>query len=957
MKSKKQYWLFGACLLALTMGSNVLYASTLFAAGKKTAAASDKESGEARSLNDSLQTNLWSDNDVNRLSEEQMRLASPLNFTNFMKGTVAGLQVLNSSSGHGGSVALNFRGQRSFTERSSPLILIDGIPFVNNRGEQPTMWGGLDEGDGLSQINPDDIASIEFVKGSSATILYGSEAANGLILITTKQAKESHLRVNLNSSTQLESVMSTPDLQFKYGTNGDQESWSTIPGDYEDNYVSDYFKTGLTAMNSLSISGGSKQSKFYASYANTSSKGVVENNRYQRNNFALRNNSSFFQNRLKLRAGVSYAEETVKNRYATGYYLNPLTGLYLFPRNGATPANDYTQGIQPFSYFKQNYLIPDQYTGQETQNWFVEGDHMQSNPYWVMNRQPQEDKTTRWLANVAVSYALSDDFGLDVRSGYDYADKSFEQRYYAGGNPVNIGTNGRWRYKSYTDKQFFLDGAVYFQHQFNKLGLVAALGANYLKSEFYNGEEVDSGISGLTSPNIFNADNLPSRGELSELYAWDFDRKGFYGTLDFNYDQKLQLELGLRNDITSSVASEGNESHWYTSVKLATQLNNWLDLPASVENAQVYASATRSYRGLASSVMHLYQIAQLSPSTSVEPIDDLKAEKISSWELGTNWDLWQNRLSVDLAYYQITNSDQAYLSNWSANGNSFYQYHFINLGDVVNKGLELVLSATPVNHGRFNWQTTVNFSTNKNEVKEIFASESDRPIDFGSSEGYYSYVFNGGAFGDLYGRKFQRNDEGTLLLDEETGRPLIAGTNRPEYLGNLNPDWMLGWTNTFNYRDFSLNLLVNANVGGKAYSQTESMLDGFGVSRRTAEARDRGSVAINALQGTTPVNQIDPELYYTTVGGRQGISENYVYDRTNIRLAQVALSYAIDVEKLGLPLQAASVSLMGNNLFFLYKKAPFDPELAMNTGLNYQSLDNFSVPAIRMYGFNLKVTF
>lgn len=890
------------------------------------------------------------------LSETALSKFPQLNVADFLKGTVAGIQVKNSSSGAGGSVSISLRGQHSVSENTGPLFVVDGIPLVNNRGDQPNMWGGWDEGDGLSQINPDDIAEIEVVKGASGVILYGSQAANGVVFITTKKAKQSHLRVTLNSSTLFEKVISTPELQFRYGSSydGATESWATTAGDYPDNYVSDFFSTGLTATNSLSISGGGKYSTVYANFSNTSAKGVVENNQYRRNNFALRNVSRLFGDRLKLQAGVSYADEMVENRYATGYYLNPLTGLYLFQRNGGVPMNNYSLGNQPFSYFKENYSIPDSYTGAEEQNWFV-SDHLQSNPYWLLNKQPQEDQTQRLLANISVVLNIVKNLDIKLLSGYDYADKSYEQQYYAGGNPVNIGTNGRWRYKKYKDKNIYLDGSFSYLHRFNQATLRAMLGANYRKSDYFNGYQIDSSTLGLNSPNVFTEDNLPAAVSQENLYSYELTRKGVYASVNFDYKSSIDLDLAVRNDMTSSLISENNEGHWYTAAKLSGKLNEWFTLPAVVNRSQIYVSTTSAYRELSSSLMEQYRNSGLSSFSSVAPTDDMKAEKISSWEVGTSWAFGENRLSADFVYYQSTNANEALLRANSGTGLSAYAYSFVNLGDIVNKGLEISLAVVPVKTASFSWQSIFNFSKNKNEVKDLASTSESAFVDFGSSEGYYARTYAGGAVGDLYGYKFVRNEDGKLVLDESSGTP--KKTSAPEYLGNLNPDFCLGWSNSLNYRNFSIDLQINANIGGKAFSQTESMLDGYGVSRRTADARDKGYVTVDAIQGETLINQLDPVSYYTTVGGRNGIGENYVYDRTNIRLAQAALAYHFNVESLGLPLQAASVSLVGNNLFFLYKKAPFDPELAMSTGLDSQSVDNFSVPATRMFGFNLKVSF
>jgi outer membrane receptor protein involved in Fe transport len=339
------------------------------------------------------------------------------------------------------------------------------------------------------------------------------------------------------------------------------------------------------------------------------------------------------------------------------------------------------------------------------------------------------------------------------------------------------------------------------------------------------------------------------------------------------------------------------------------------------------------------------------------PFANAKPEMLRTWEVGTDWRFFKGRLGLDFTYYNIKSTNQYLTYTPTASQNTGnYTTFFTNAGEIVNKGVEVVVNAVPVRTDNFEWNTSVNFSRNKNTVVELLPGEPDKYIDFGSSEGYTSRIYTGGSFGDLYGYKFLRNESGQIILDEKTGAP--RKSTNVEYMGNLEPKFSLGWNNSFAYKQFSLNFLINAKIGGKAFSQTEAMLDGYGVSARSGEARDNGGkVAINAIQGTTPVTSIDAKLYYTTVGDRNGISEAYVYDRTNIRLTQLAVTYDLDVNKLKLPIKAASFSVVGNNMFFFYKKAPFDPELTMSTGTGSQSLDNFNVPSTRTYGFNLKFTF
>jgi outer membrane receptor protein involved in Fe transport len=467
---------------------------------------------------------------------------------------------------------------------------------------------------------------------------------------------------------------------------------------------------------------------------------------------------------------------------------------------------------------------------------------------------------------------------------------------------------------------------------------------------------VDNGTNSLLYPNVFNFQNLPTNVQVSSIYSGKVIKEAIFANAQIGYKDMLFLDLSGRNDWASTLAATGNDSYFYPAIGLSGILSQMFDMPDFVSFAKVRASH--------STVANEVPFNRVNPLntiggnlgidwTSQKPFTNLKPEMLRSLEIGTDWKFFDGKLGLDLTYYNINSQDQ--FITLPAPSGSGYTYYYINAGEIVNKGFEVTVNAEPIRSDKFAWNTSVNFSKNKNEIVELVPEFADKKIEYGSSEGYTTYVIAGGSFGDLYGYKFKRNDSGQIMLDATSGRPLK--TAEREYLGNLEPDFSLGWNNSFTYKQFSLNFLINAKIGGKCFSQTEAMLDGYGVSQRTADARDNGGVDINAIKGTTPVTKIDAKLFYTTVGDRNGISEQYVYDRTNIRLTQFALSYDLDVKKLDLPIKAASISAVGQNLFFLYKKAPFDPELTMSTDLNSQSLDNFNVPATRTFGFNLKITF
>ncbi len=893
------------------------------------------------------------------VSGEEMMKSKDINFMSSLSGKAAGLEIRKSTSGAGGSTRTVLRGSKSVSNVGDPLYVIDGVPMVNNKGNQSGAWGGTDDGDGLSQINPDDIESISVLKGATASILYGSEGANGVVIITTKQGKEGKTTVSFSSSSTFESVMDLPELQFSYGADGGAaESWSTTKGNYESDYVKDFFRTGYNLVNNLSISSGNEKMSTYFSYGNTSAGGVVPNNHYSKHNFTFKEVAKLWDDKLTLTSNVMLVNEKTKNRSTAGYYLNPLTGLYLFPRNGATPSSDASLGLQPFSYFKNNYQYFDADRNINWQDWHVSADN-QSNPYWLLNKQPKEDITNRAIASLSADVKLTSKLTFKARANYDYAVKSFEQKFYAGGNTVNISQNGRWDYRKYTDKQAYADGIFTYQNDFGSFNLGVIAGASYQVSEFGDGVSVNNGTNNLLYANKFYFQNIPDNVAIESTYAGKIIKEGVFANVQLGYKNMLFLDLSGRNDWSSTLAATGNESYFYPAVGVSAILSQAIELPEFVTFAKVRASGSQVNNEVPWGLIQVDHTINASGGVdrnTTKPFTDAKPEQIVTYEVGTNWRFFESRLGIDFTYYNIASTNQALSKTLTGSQqDGYYTSAYFNAGKITNKGVEIVVDGTPIKKSNFEWKTSLNFSANKNKVVELYPGDDSKYLDLGSSDAYVSRVYTGGSIGDLYVTKHKRNEAGQILLDEDDGT--FLKTTEVEKAGSINPDFSLGWNNTMNYKNWSLNFLVNSKVGGKAFSMTEAVLDAYGVSQRTADARDQGYVSVNAVQGSTTVTQMDPEAYYTGIGGRTGIGEDYIYDRTNIRLAQVSLGYNFNVEELGLPVQSASFSLVGQNLFYIYKDAPFDPERSMSTDLSSQSLDAFNVPSTRTYGFNLKFTF
>ena len=881
-----------------------------------------------------------------QVSGAELRVAANDNFMQALAGKASGVDIKASNSGAGGSTKVVLRGNKSLVGLSQPLFVIDGIPMLNNKQGQPDSYGGTDGGDGLSQINPADIESINVLKGANASILYGSQGANGVVLITTKRGKSGITTVTINSSTMFDQVSGLPDFQFKYGAAPNSVyNWSKTPGTYQSNYIKDFFQTGVNATNSISISGGNDKTTVYFSYSNTSAKGVMPTNTYQKNNFTFNSSTKLLNDKVTISSNVMLADEVSRNRPGAGYYDNPLTGLYLFARQ------------LDFSSYKTNYSTFNKDRNLDMMNWYST-EEKQNNPYWIINKDPKLNTTKRIIASVKLSWDIAKHLKFDVRGNVDYSDKLDDKRLAAGGNSVSVAPNGTWQYNKWNESLLYTDGILSYNNTFGKFSVNAIAGASY-QHNITQGMNVGNGTVSLMYPNFFSFANMPYNVMFHD-YIGKVIKQGVFANAQIGFKEMLFLDVSARNDWASTLALTGNESYLYPALGLSAILSQMVKMPEAITFAKVRASSSQTANEVPFNVVNPQNsiggagtpsgIGGISRNTQV-PFTNLKPEVITSNELGTEWRFFQGRAGLEFTYYNDVSTNQ-FLTLGAPSG-SGYTYYYVNAGKITNKGFELTIDASPVKTADFSWKTSVNLSQNKNTINELIKSNPDYQVG-GDNEGFASIIKAGGSFNDLWIWKFARDASGRIMLDAK-GVPMKA--SKQEKVGNVNPDFLLGWNNSLNYKDFFMNVLIDSKIGGKAFSKTEAFLDSYGVSQRSANDRASSTMPINAVQGTTAVTSIDPAVYYGAIGDRNKIMEPYVFDRTNVRLGQLVIGYNINVKKLNLPLKEASFSLIGRNLFFFYKKAPYDPEQSMSTANNMQSNDVFSVPSTRSYGFNLKVTF
>ncbi|MEA3461757.1 MAG: SusC/RagA family TonB-linked outer membrane protein, partial [Bacteroidota bacterium] len=722
-----------------------------------------------------------------------------INFMNSLSGKAAGVEIKKSYSGPGGSTRTILRGTKSLTGDSEPLFVIDGIPMVNNKPSQGAMWGGWDGGDGLSQLNPEDIESVSILKGSNAAALYGSQGANGVVLITTKSGYEGATKVSFNTGISFDNPMVMPELQFNYGADGGSEqSWSYTEGDYNDTFVDDFFQTGYNLVNSISVSGGNNRTTAYFSYANTNARGIIPTNTYKKNNLTFKQSTKMAKDKVTVSSNIMLTEERSHNRPPTGYYLNPVLNTYQFPRE------------RDFDDYYENYEYYDPGRNIMLQNVIV-NNHFINNPAWVLNNEPRDDKTQRVIANLTVDWDINEKLSFAIRGNTDLSLKTFEQQHAAGSNSTNAHANGAWFYRDYSDQLYYSDAILRFDDTWGAVSLTALAGASYQNTVYEKGVSVNTATNGLIYANEFFFQNVPDNVAINSTLSSQLVKQAIFGNVTLGVKEMLFLDISVRNDWASSLALTGNQSYFYPAFGLTWLLHNTVQLPEVISFAKLRGSYTYVGNEVPFNRVdpeHTINSAGGVNRNTQTPFTDLKPELITSMEFGGDIRFFTGRLGLDLTYYHITSNDQ-FLSLPAPSGSGFTTY-FVNAGEIVNKGWEITLDAIPMQNSDWQWNTALNFSKNTNEVVEIHPDINT--IGMGGGESVGIRFEAGGSMGDLYASAFLRensdpdNDinEGRIVVTDE-GMP--RKTTEAQFMGNVEPDWSLGWNNNITWRDFNFSFL------------------------------------------------------------------------------------------------------------------------------------------------------
>ncbi|MDR1880607.1 MAG: SusC/RagA family TonB-linked outer membrane protein [Tannerellaceae bacterium] len=874
------------------------------------------------------------------------------NLMNTLAGKAAGIQINRNSSGLGGSARTLIRGGRSVSSDNQPLYVIDGLPMLNESNEQAfTIIGGVanagnrDGGDGISNLNPDDIESLHILKGAAAAALYGWQAANGVILITTKGGLRGKREVRFSSDLTIDQATLLPAFQNGFGRSDDSTgSWGDAAGMPAYDHAGEFFRTGVRAVQSLTVSTGNERLQNYFSYANTSARGIVGQHRLSRHNLTFHQTASLVDNRLTLDGRVSLVMQSTPDRPTSGgFYMNPLPGLYTFPRG------------TDLSPYKQAFEVFDAERNMPVQNWYTPITDYDQNPYWLANRTQSADKRRRTMTSLAAHGRITRWLTVDGKGSVDDVHDAFRQKIYASTSPGIAGMNGR--YIDYTYRQTLLYGDLMATAtvEGEAFRFTATAGGS-IWDDRTDLLRLDSQTASLYYPNVFTVANIVMSTSAYIDEAIDRRRQvqSFFATAQLGYGERLYVDITARNDWSSTLAftKSVDRGFFYPSAGVAWVVHKTLRLPGWVSYGKLRGSFSKVGNGLpvgdSNFLAHIGAGGAFLPKDRA-PYAGLKPEMTTSFEAGTEWKFFNHRLSIDVTLYQTNTRNQLFLLPSSAG--AAYKYYFVNAGDIRNRGLEVMLGANPVLTKGFTWKTFANLSLNRNRV---MALHPDLPAFVYGQEGFSSSytmrLVKGGSFGDIYGKAFDRDDEGKIRYGND-GMPLTRGEGNTVKVGNSAPRFLLGWSHALACRRFSLYFLLDGHFGGEVLSQTEAMLDQAGVSRRTGEARMKGYVDLEGERIT------DVKGFFEQVGGRNGVTEYYMYDATNIRLRELSLGYAFPAEwtKGVRFVKELQLSVTARNLFFLYNGAPYDPDAVLSTGNDNQGVDVFGMPATRSIGLKVNL--
>lgn len=898
---------------------------------------------------------------VQQVTSDDLIRNKDANFINSLAGKVAGVNINTSSAGVGGASKVVMRGAKAIEQSSNALYVIDGVPMFNLGQEGGKGFESSGTTEAIADINPEDIESMSVLTGAAAAALYGSRAANGAIVITTKKGKVGHTEVTFSQNTEFLSAFRLPEFQNRYGTGSQlssvevaDKSWGKRLNEvnsYGYDPKSDYLKTGVVTTETVTLSTGSEKNQTYLSASAVNSAGIVPNNKYNRYNFTFRNTTSFLQDRMTLDVGASYIKQNDLNMVNQGSYSNPLVEAYLFPRG------DDWQTIKMYERYNTQRKIYTQYWPQGLNEFTGQ------NPYWINYRNLRTNFKDRYMLNAGLTYKILDWLNVAARIRVDNSANKYERKLYASSNTtLTEGSgNGFYAISKTDDKQTYGDLMVNINKSFeNTLSLQANVGASLSDIQ----QDVLSNSGPLRNDlfaNKFTVFQLDDSKAARFQSGYHDQVKSLFASVELGYKGAYYLTLTGRNDWPSQLAGPNStqSSFFYPSVGTSFVLSEIFHLPKQIDYLKArasYASVGLPFpRFLANPTFEWDTALRQWKSKANYPLYNLKPENTTSWEIGLTARFLKH-FNLDVTLYHTTTYNQTF--NPQISVSSAYSTLYVQTGSVSNKGIELSLGYKN-KWGDFGWASNYTFSANRNKINELVRNyvhpetgtviNKDR-LDVGGHGQAHFILKEGGTLGDLYSLSdIKRDSQGRVYIDNE-GKVYTDNNVGDIKLGSVFPKCNMAWRNDFSWKGLNVGLMFSARFGGIVYSATQATLDTYGVSETTAQARDLGYVEVNGG------DHINPETWYTTIGSKNGVPQYYTYSATNIRLQEASIGYTIKKNKLW-NVGDITLSLVGRNLLMLYCKAPFDPEATASTGNYYQGIDYFMTPSTRSIGFNVKVKF
>lgn len=930
-----------------------------------------------------------------KVAGKELTRAKDVNFINSLQGKSAGLLITpNSSGAGGGSSKIILRGQSSMLGNNQPLIVLDGIPLANGMsGQTDDLLTGTsrDGGDLLSTINPDDVASMSILKGPNAAALYGSAANNGVIIITTKGGKEGKVKIDFSSNTTFETPLMYPKQQNDFapeivGNTIEYNAWGEKISELTDdqlatfpyltrnprNNVTDFFNLGQTYNNSIALSGGTEHSSTYFSYANTVQKGLIERNKFTRHSLLLKESYSLFNKRLKIDLSLNYITQCTTNRPVIGKAKGVLPGLYRTPsavdlryfnKNRtiiATADDKITQTIKneqgQVSQQGNSHLI-----GKPIQNFPWLNQSWINNPYFMLDAMDDEAFKDRIMASFTAKYNIIDGLTAQARISLDktnsegtvidYAtirrdkDQTLAARYW----------NSRSRYQ-----EIYGDFLLTYNKHIENISLSATVGGSLKRTKGRDWSLSKDNDSTYVEPNIpypndsWNGSlNPDDKGRVggSDSYGSKNWETAIFATAQIGFWEKGYIDVSIRNDWCKAFQqfAKGNEhiSFPYYSIGGNLLLKELLSFNTSqVNNLKLRASYSVVGNAIPNTVYSMRTKNPLSGAWSASGVEfySPKPETTKAFEVGLDGAFFDYKLDFDLTFYQSIMENQ-FLKVTSGTVSMP-----ANTGKVRNRGVEFSANYQTQFSKDFRWTTGLNLAYNDNVILETYQNKETGAMEEllvgPASLGIVSKYLVGGAYGDLYGKDFKYDKSGKIML-AANGAPIFE-SDYTRYLGNTTAKFNFGWHNTFNYKDFSFYVLLDGKIGGKVLSLTEAELDQYGLSQRSADARNTNGGKVFLPDG----QEIDARAYYESIGAEQF---DCFYDATNLRVREISLGYTF-FDLFGIS-RNLSVSLVARNLGFIYKNSPVDPDMSASAANAVSGIEAFSLPTTRSFGFNIKISF